>query len=193
MAQTDYTYLITDTANDKVADDVLAREIRQETNITISLIAVSNDQTNITITFADALPGTQKVDYLDVLVAAHDGERETDQNYSRPFPVGSIEKSLFKSVAASGSEELDYVIPDNTKLHLHELGAALSNSDDTRVEIIWNPAGPTPTNLLIAPNSITRRSVETLNGNDSRILRIKLINDSASAIILGGYWIGKER
>jgi hypothetical protein len=69
----EYEYLITATANDLVASDSLKQEIEKEAGITIQVNAVSYDATKIYIEFADALPGTQKADYLDDIVADHEG------------------------------------------------------------------------------------------------------------------------
>lgn len=67
------TYLITDTANNKVAHDALSLEIQQEENITIKLLSSSDDGTNLILNFAEPIPALQKSTYLDPIISAHDG------------------------------------------------------------------------------------------------------------------------
>ncbi len=74
MAATNYTYLITDTANNKVAHDALDLEIQQEAGLTIKLLSSSDDGTNITLTFAAPVPAIEKSTYLDSIISAHTGE-----------------------------------------------------------------------------------------------------------------------
>lgn len=68
-----YQYLISLTANNKVSLDRLKTEINQS-DVTIKLKSATHDGTTITLDFADVLPGTQKIDYVDPVISAHTGE-----------------------------------------------------------------------------------------------------------------------
>jgi len=74
---TTYTYTIsTDTLNAKIASSKLANEIEASQDIVISLsskrVYISAADT-VSIEFLDVLPNTDKTDFLDPILAAHDG------------------------------------------------------------------------------------------------------------------------
>lgn len=76
MAETTYTYLITDTANDKVDAGKLKNEISSTSTITISLNRIDTDSDEIFCVFNDALPEDSidnQVEILTGLINAHDG------------------------------------------------------------------------------------------------------------------------
>lgn len=84
-----YTYLITDTANDKIDSECLMLALQKEESLTIKCLSVSYDTTSIYVSFADTLPGTQEADYLDGIIAAHDGcEVVKYEKYQEMLPTG---------------------------------------------------------------------------------------------------------
>jgi hypothetical protein len=92
MAATAYTYSIgTDTANGKVAPDVLAAEIEDSTEITTDLSYIDTSDDDLDIVFVDALT-QDEIDELDDLVAAHEGIPEV----SVKAPVDSDNSPIVK-------------------------------------------------------------------------------------------------
>jgi len=146
---TDYTYLITDTLNDKIESHRLKREVNKELGLTIKLIAISYDSTNIKLKFADALPGTQEADYLDGIVAAHTGRRlkERDQ-------MEVIEK-LAEADIKTNTKGKNFTFTKQTTTHVYcavdftylrggrlELDKQLFGKDDFDIKLVNKGATP---------------------------------------------------
>lgn len=67
-----YNYLVSDTANNKVASDSLRREIEKSETITIQVVGVSYNATNLDIEFLAAL-SVEEQGALTALVGVHEG------------------------------------------------------------------------------------------------------------------------
>jgi len=105
---------------------------------------------------------------------------------------GSIEKRLYKTVAADDTEQLDYTVTNGKTLSISEFAGNAATSTDVKVEIIWDPAG-TPDILLSTHNDAQpQKTTKTFSGNGSKVMRVLLTNDSSTAETIGAYWIGDE-
>lgn len=103
--------------------------------------------------------------------------------------VTQKEHRYYASVAATSESTSDYVIPNGKTLALDEFGA--SPATDCIVEIIWDATG-TPDVLLSTASEASQHTFRELAGNGVKVLRVKLINNSAVSKTIGGYTIGGE-
>ena len=108
-----------------------------------------------------------------------------------PFPAGAFEKRKAGSVAAYSNVTLDYVPASGKVLSIHEMGGSGANSPDIKVEIIWDADG-TPETLFVTHGSTSESSLVQKTGDATKIMRVKLTNDSAQSETVEAYWIGSE-
>jgi len=100
-----------------------------------------------------------------------------------------IEKRHFTYVSASGSSQLDYVIPNGKKLVIFEFGGEASSSPETACCIGWDPAGAQECLYSTHSAGVSTCRVE-LTGDGSKILRINLENNLEESDHLGAWWKG---
>ena len=191
MAQTKYTYSVAaDTLNAAIYAGALKSEIEASAIVTaLDYITVAADV--LDIYFKDALSAGDAT-ILGTTVGAHTGVAPVNSSYIDAFPAGSFETRKYGSVAAYSSVTEDYTVTNAKELSLHEMGADAVNSADIKVEIFWDAAGAN-TLLFVTHGSNVERTLQKLTGNGTKVLRIKLTNDSAQSESIGGYWIGNEQ
>lgn len=96
----------------------------------------------------------------------------------------------YKTVSGYSSDSNDYVIENGKKLLLEIFGGCAVLSNDIKVEIIWDATG-TPEILFVTHGVVPEQhTIRELEGNGTKKLRIKLINDSSQTETFGGHWIG---
>ena len=99
-----------------------------------------------------------------------------------------LHKRLYKNVAASSSESLDYIPIDGDTIVIDVLGANSSAAPDTNACIVWDPDG-TPEILLSSYGDVvqTNLAIERL-GDGVKKIRIHLVNDLTEPAYIGGFW-----
>ena len=98
-----------------------------------------------------------------------------------------INQRLFKNVAANSSEQIDYTPANGEKLRVTRLGGDSSETPDTNVCVVWDPAG-TPDILFSTYRDAVHEDVfKEFTGDGTKVLRILLTNDLGTTSYLGGF------
>jgi len=104
--------------------------------------------------------------------------------------MNNFEKRFYGSVNANSSIRQDYVVPNNSILNIHSVGGDSIFSPEGHIEIIINPNGVNEILFLTYGSIIQTNLNKKIIGDGVKILRIKLINDSTSTHVLGGFFQG---
>jgi len=121
--------------------------------------------------------------YLDAIVAAHDGiELDVDTTF---------EKRLVKAVSSYSSEYLDYIPANGKVITFSEFGGTAPNDNNIKSEIIWDVSG-TPELLFATHGPATQHSVKQITGNGTKILRLKIVNETSQTETCSVYFLAKE-
>jgi len=96
------------------------------------------------------------------------------------------ETRLYKLVSAYDDETDTYVIPDGAILYIDEVGGDACFNNEVKVEIKFD------TDIILCTHGSTKQRFTTiLEGNGTKELTIKLINDSSSSETIGGFYKGR--
>jgi hypothetical protein len=92
-------------------------------------------------------------------------------------------------VAASSSSDDDYTVPNGKTLEMISVGGNAASSPDTEVCVVWDPGGAQE-EVVFVTHGDDQQDLSGVSyvGDGTRIMRIRLINDEASAEALGGWW-----
>lgn len=191
-----YTYPISNTVNNKVDTFSLTREVNL-TDITIKLNSISIIGTDVVLNFADTLPSTQKEDYLDGAISAHQGiPIEQPQKVENVVPVGGpkLLNKGFKFTADAGvTTVFEYTFVDDIKVaqgfmytmahHIHdsitlELVYPLPAPNGTVIHAYAenypvNPSGTT----IIQNSAITEQNLKGL------IMRVTYTSNGVASVL----------
>ena len=100
-----------------------------------------------------------------------------------------VNKRLYKNVAASSSETLDYVPADGEQLLVMVLGGDSSSSPETNCCVLWDQGGGAQEILFSTYADAKQENVHHLIiGDGVKILRIMLQNDLTESVLIGAYW-----
>ena len=101
-----------------------------------------------------------------------------------------VEFRKYQSVAPFSQAQHDHVIPAGQVLFLNEIGGSSIPSDiNAKVTIVFDPVGTTE--MLLATGAEARQSTtKRFDGDGIKVIRILLDNQTATAKIMGGYFIG---
>jgi len=105
--------------------------------------------------------------------------------------MGDLSKRFYMRVAGSDEEHVDYVPGTNEKVYIYEIGGNAALSPDTKVELVWDADG-TPEVLFSTHGDAIHKTQILITGENSKVLRLKLTNDSESAETIGGYYSATE-
>ena len=97
-----------------------------------------------------------------------------------------MEKRLYKSVAASGTETDSYTVPDGSVLYLRTMGGSAAQVNTVHVSIKWDG------NFIFATHGDevqTDLECEFI-GDGVKKIEITLNNTSGVAETIGAYWLG---
>ena len=99
-----------------------------------------------------------------------------------------INLRLYKLVAASSSDSLDYTPADGESLVVVNAGGSSCNSPDSNVCVVWDPGGGQQEIILSTYRDTKQQDIgKIFTGDGTRVLRILITNDLAEAAYLGGY------
>jgi len=104
----------------------------------------------------------------------------------------NTEKRHYIEVGAGNTITSDYVVPDGQTLTLSEIGGSAVGNSAVLVCIIWDPDG-TPELLLSTTHDSVQSTLHIFNGNGSKKMQIKLINEDSIAHTIGAYYIGEVK
>jgi hypothetical protein len=97
---------------------------------------------------------------------------------------------FYKNVAASSSDNFDYVPADGEILTIINVGVSSSSVPSTISCIAWDADG-TPEIIISSYGESNQLGIEkVLTGNGVKVLRINLTNDLTESAYLGGFWQG---
>lgn len=104
--------------------------------------------------------------------------------------MARIEGRLFTQVGSYSNETYDYTVPNGAILRLDEIGGSAGMSNELKIEVIWDALGA-PEIISATHGCINNQhTLKEFTGDGSKILRIKLTNDTSSSETIGAYWIG---
>jgi hypothetical protein len=179
------TYLITDTLNDKADTGALKKAI-DASAITKKCLTVSKDDLNIYINFAEALPPTEKTNYLDSIISSHDGiSLEEHTLVENVVPIGGpkVQNKGFSFTATAGqSTAYDYTLAEPTLL---ASGFMFSEGhdffDSLTLELVHPLGGVQHTyceNYPVNPNGLTIIPNDAVTAQDLQGLIIRVTYNS---------------
>jgi hypothetical protein len=103
-----------------------------------------------------------------------------------------INQRMYKNVAASSSENLDWTPANGQQFVIIRAGADSSSTPDTNVCIVWDPGGGSQEIILSTYRDAAHENInKTFTGDGSKVLRIMLVNDLTETSYLGGYVQGE--
>lgn len=102
-----------------------------------------------------------------------------------------IEKRFYQTVSAASSSTSDWTIPNNSKFYMDRVGGNSSVVQDVKVEVVWDPVSANE--ILFATHSSSEQKVEDREfvGDGSKVIRIKLTNDTQQAETIGAVYAGE--
>ena len=103
-----------------------------------------------------------------------------------------INQRLYKSVAASSSEDIDYTPADGQEFVVVNAGADSANMQDSNACIVWDPGGAEQEIILSTYSDAKQENISKIfTGDGTKVLRILLTNDLSEATYIGGFWQGE--
>jgi len=102
--------------------------------------------------------------------------------------VFDINKRIYKNVAASSAETLDYTPTNGEEMFLVNAGVSSSQVPATVACIVWDPAG-TPEIVMSSYGESHHENInKTYIGDGTKVMRICLTNDLTEPAHMGGYF-----
>lgn len=96
-----------------------------------------------------------------------------------------VEIRHYEAVSSSSTSTNDYTVPNNKMLTLESIGGNGALLPTVKVEI-W-----LDTELILATHGRANQNTKkSLQGNGSKKVQIKLVNDADTTETIGGFWIG---
>jgi hypothetical protein len=103
----------------------------------------------------------------------------------------NVHFSKYEEVPATSTVTHDYVVADGATLYLFEIGGNARGTNNSNVEVIWDPDGEN--RVLMATYGDSRvPSEEALLGDGVKKVRIQITNNTAVALAMGGWFAGVE-
>ena len=104
-----------------------------------------------------------------------------------------INQRIYKLVAASTSEDLDYTPPNGQTFVVVNAGGDTADSAGTNsCLIVWDPGGIEQEIILSTYRDAKIQDIgKIFTGDGARVLRILLTNDLNEATYIGGFWQGE--
>ena len=106
----------------------------------------------------------------------------------------TVERRFYKLVSSNSSEVDDYILANGDTLEISDVGGNAGLSEDSVIQIIWNPGGADE-EIILATHGDASQEIfsKSFAGDGTKKLRIKLTNDKSVSDYIGGYWIGATR
>lgn len=104
--------------------------------------------------------------------------------------MASLDQTLYKQVAANGSETDDYTPAGGERVCLSYIGGNGCADPQAYVAVIWDPTG-TPEILFATHGDASRPAERELVGDGSKKLRILLKNETATPQTIGAWYVAQ--
>lgn len=104
--------------------------------------------------------------------------------------MAAFERKYYKTVSTLNTDTDDYIITNGSKLSLIQLGGNSVFTSDVYIQVVWDPDG-SPEILYSTYGSNVRNTIIELTGDGSKKLQIKLVNNSLTSHVMGGFYLGE--
>lgn len=103
-----------------------------------------------------------------------------------------VQERFYTCVEANSYDDQDYTPASGSTLTIRELGGDAGQTSDTVVEVWWDKGGDNDLLFATHGDTIQQNLSVKVEGDGTKVLKIRLKNDTGTDICLGGFFYGIE-